>query len=164
MRNVTEIDAAMSDSLVDRVWGMLQCVDALEFVAKSQASSPTGWVGKAVGRVEVQLVDSDRLMFLESGSWSTPEGRTIQFSNTFRWSRDGGRIQLEHLRFGPDRPVYLFGLVVGGSDELVSDSPHVCSEDLYAATLNLTDEIRLSWTVTGPAMSESITYRYWSRG
>ena len=100
------------------------------------------------------------MLFAESGSWRTPEGKSFDFTNTYRWCRDGDSIRLEHLRFGVDRPVYLFDLIPNGEGGMVSQTPHVCSEDLYTANLELTEEILLAWTVLGPKLNERIDYRY----
>ena len=148
------------DSQTERVWKRLALVKSLSFTARSDASEATGWVGEAAGRVEVRLEADDCILFVEAGSWQSPEGKSINFSNTFRWTRDGDHIQLEHLRFGSDRPVYLFDLVPDGDHRMSSREPHVCSEDLYSATLNLEEEIELRWTVVGPKKKETIEYVY----
>lgn len=152
------------DLLIELLWERLTTVDSLVFISSSLANQATGWNGKAAGHVEAFLTSADSLIFKESGSWQTPHGKRFDFSNTYRWTRQGDRIRLEHLRFGSERPVYLFDLVPDGLRSLISHSPHVCSEDLYTASLTLSDnEIELNWTVTGPKLNERIEYFYrWS--
>ena len=121
---------------------------------------PQDGVGRAEGNVEVKMEADTCMLFIEAGSWDTPDGRSIDFKNTYRWNLDGNRIRLEHLRFGPDRPVYLFDLVPESDRCMVSAEPHVCSEDLYTATLDCGEEIGLNWTVVGPKKKETIAYVY----
>ena len=148
------------ETLTTRVWNRLAEVDSLTFVSRSSASSSTGWVGEAAGKVAVRRESVDCILFAESGSWRTPEGRSFDFTNTYRWCRDGDSIRLEHLRFGADRPVYLFELIPDGVDRMTSRDPHVCSEDLYTANLQLADDILIAWTVVGPKLNERIEYCY----
>jgi hypothetical protein len=135
-------------------------VRSLSFVANSKAEF--GWNGRGVGSVEVHEAANAVLLFHERGTWR-PEGREqdIRFSNVFRWTVCGGTIRLEHLRFGEDSPVYLFDLAPGGDREWRSVSPHLCSEDCYAAVLLIRDDgIVLRWSIDGPQKRASIEYLY----
>lgn len=143
-----------------RLWNRLAKIQSLSFVSRSKSLGPTGWIGRADGLVQVDIHASDCIRFIESGSWRTPEGKVFDFSNTYQWSLNLDCIRLEHLRFGAKRPVYLFDLVPASATHMVSGAPHVCSEDLYSATLNLGEKINLKWTVTGPKLDETIEYCY----
>src|SRR5262249_32704997 len=94
---------------LERLWERLLRVKQLAFVARSPLK--TGWNGAGSGPVAVRLDDSESLIFTESGVWTPEGGREIRFRNVFRWSKAGGALRLEHLRFGEDNPVYLFDLV-----------------------------------------------------
>jgi hypothetical protein len=72
-------------------------------------------------------------------------------------------IGLEHLRFGPEKPVFLFLLEANGPRELRSSCPHACAEDSYRAVLGLGNPLILNWNVNGPKLAESIEYRYFQK-
>jgi hypothetical protein len=113
--------------------------------------------------VQVEHVDGVTMLFHENGRWSPEGSRELTFNNIFRWTRDpdGLLIRLEHLRFGPENPVYLFDLVPESGRVLTSAVPHVCQEDLYSARMEVGDgAVHLSWTITGPRKDERIAYSY----
>lgn len=148
---------------VQAAWNRLLMVRALEFTARSGAAESTGWAGDGRGVVTVEEAASHVILFHERGTWSAPDGRETVFTNVFRWTAaaDGCSIRLEHLRFGPQQPVYLFELVPAQDGVLKSSEPHVCSEDLYAAQLTHDAQcMQLHWTIKGPKKDESIHYRY----
>src|ERR1700719_4337478 len=97
---------------VQKAWTRLISVQELTFEARSHAASNTGWNGTGKGVVQVETVEARVILFHERGLWTPEEGRQSTFSNVFRWTADpdGHFIQLEHLRFGQDHPVYLFDL------------------------------------------------------
>lgn len=150
-------------TLTDRVWARLREVDSLTFSSQSGAAGPTGWNAEASGAVRPQMVSPDCLVLAESGTWRNPAGKVFDFTNTWRWRREGDRLGLEHLRFGPERPVPLFGLEPAGERIMASCAAHVCAEDLYTASLELREngEIRLIWKVSGPLLNEVIDYCYY---
>lgn len=144
-------------------WDRLAAVRTLFFKSKSNSVVRSGWDGEGSGEVKVEQSDPFTLVFDEKGMWKTSEGRQIPFSNTYRWTLDqaGTSIRLEHLRFGPTRPVLLFDLVPVSEHSLESASPHVCSEDCYSARMEVDPAvIRLDWKVAGPNTDEAISYRY----
>jgi hypothetical protein len=105
------------------LWNCLGRVRCLRFVAQSALA--TGWQGVGTGSVVVDAATDAILIFTESGSWQPTCGRSLRFSNVFRWSRiNTDLIRLEHLRFGVDHPVYLFDLAPGAGDEWTSVRPH----------------------------------------
>ncbi len=148
---------------VRQAWTRLLAVQVLTFVARSRATTNTGWNGSGKGAVQMEAVEGDVILFHERGAWTPEVGRQNTFSNVFRWTADpdGRFIRLEHLRFGPDHPVYLFDLVPVGEGVLESSEPHVCREDLYAARMEFDQHtVRLRWTITGPKKAEDISYTY----
>ncbi len=120
----------------------------------------TGWNGDGKGNVLVAF-DSDAILtFHERGSW---QSQNMTFSNTFRWTidRSAGMISLEHLRLGPNNPVFLFHLVPTGNQSLASIDSHLCEEDVYLAQVSWDrHHIRLSWRVIGPKKNEEMEYYY----
>jgi hypothetical protein len=148
---------------VQPIWNRLQAVTELTFTAQSQAEMNTGWNGTGTGQVEVEMTGPLELLFHEKGSFALPSGRTSRFHNTYRWtaSDDGQSIRLEHLRFGAESPVYLFTMAPQADGTFHSVEPHLCRDDCYAAKMSFDDEfIRLTWTVSGPAKAEMISYVY----
>jgi Family of unknown function (DUF6314) len=148
---------------VQRAWSRLLSVHELAFEARSRAATYTGWNGSGRGAVQIEAVESGVILFHERGAWSPDGGRQSAFSNVFRWTADsdGRFIRLEHLRFGPEHPVYLFDLVSVDNGILESSEPHVCREDLYAARMECDEQaVRLTWTINGPKKAENISYIY----
>ncbi len=158
------VDKAMGHippwQVMAELWDWLRRVQFLQFVA--QSASPSGWNGKGSGRVTVRAPDSSTLIFTEKGTWRPNGGQELGFHNVFRWVvLDVERVRLEHLRFGPDQPVFLFDLVPESPKTWVSDRPHLCQEDRYTAELQLDKgQVHLHWNVTGPKKQESIRYEY----
>jgi hypothetical protein len=148
---------------IREVWDRLCAIRELVFEARSRSAQKTGWTGSGRGTVKVEQVDAATLLFHETGAWTPEGGRAITFNNVFRWTadRDARFIRLEHLRFGPQHPVYLFDLVPVSERVLESAEPHVCREDFYAARMEYDElTVRLHWTITGPKKDERIVYSY----
>ena len=143
------------------IWDRLSSVTCLQFTATSESS--TGWNGRGRGLIQVDHPDEHVLLFSESGHW-TPEGSgEIAFRNVFRWTRDPETpsIRLEHLRFGPDNPVFLFDLQPTTPSFWNTVTPHLCGNDTYDAVLHITsDALVMHWIIQGPAKNESLVYRY----
>ena len=143
---------------MDRWWQRLASVRELEFQAVSPADR-CNWNGEGSGDVRVEQQEAE-LLFHETGAWTPQGGRPIRFTNTYRWTRQTDRIRLEHLRFGADRPVYLFDLIEEG-DRLRSHQAHPCGDDRYEASATTTDDgFELIWAIDGPNKQTRVTYRY----
>lgn len=144
------------------LWDRLTAVTMLAFTSQS-FNSDSGWNGTGTGYVKVETTDARSMLFHENGLWSPQEGTSLQFTNVFRWTSlpDESRLRLEHLRFGNAHPVYLFELEQTGETVWKSIEPHVCSEDLYTASLRLENKtLHLDWTVKGVTKNEHIAYLY----
>lgn len=141
----------------------LRRLRTLAFAARSQKA--TGWNGQGHGQVAVDAPTPDALVFHETGQWQ-PSGRehlpSLQFSNTYRWTLvDEKTVRLEHLRLGPENPIFLVDLQPDPDHGWASVTPHECVADLYALTLSVeSDGITVEWKITGPKKDEHITYRY----
>jgi hypothetical protein len=144
---------------LEQLWERLADVRALAFVARS--GLPGGWIGAGSGTVVVERADAATQTFNESGVWRPEGGRDLRFSNVFRWTIAVDVLRLEHLRFGPDQPVYLFDLQQAGEREWRSAAPHLCKEDCYTALLVVHDHhLTLRWSIDGPRKQEHIEYTY----
>ena len=144
------------------LWSTLQRVRQLRFEATSESTN--GWNGHGSGSVIVSEETPGAIVFSESGAWQPRKlsQSQIRFTNTFKWTALDDRIRLEHLRFGPNNPVYLFDLVENECGDWHEDNPHKCSDDCYRAILKVNaGELSIAWSVTGPNKRESIAYTYW---
>lgn len=145
--------------LTAELWTRLRDVSALQFKAASR--SDAGWDGVGTGIVKVSEPSPGVLIYEESGHWQNAAGREIRFNNVFRWSQCEDHLRLEHLRFGPNRPVFLFEMAPDGDGAWHDLAPHLCRQDHYTATLLIEDErLFLNWSVHGPRHNESIAYVY----
>ncbi|MBS0607607.1 MAG: hypothetical protein JSR57_11705 [Verrucomicrobia bacterium] len=73
-------------------------------------------------------------------------------------------ISLEHLRLGPEHPVFLFHLAVSSNNVLSSVESHLCEEDAYLATVPWDRySIQLNWRVIGPKKNEEMESAYTAR-
>lgn len=144
-------------------WQKLKQVKHLAFKAKSNNKAEGGWNGKGTGEVHTTLDNDNTLIFHERGRWHTADQREFEFSNTFRWSIDRQRqmISLEHLRRGPNLPVFLFHLIPSGNHSLTSVDSHLCGGDVYFGQISCnTQRLRLHWRVIGPQKNEELDYYY----
>lgn len=145
-------------SIID-IWQQLGTVAVVHF--KAESLSGIGWDGSAIGVVKVSQPESNVLVFEESGQFRKPDGKEMNFRNTFRWTRIEDNIRLEHLRFGVDRPVFLFDMACQADGTWRETNPHPCRDDCYSATLRLEEEmIFVRWSVNGPKRNETIDYTY----
>jgi len=149
---------------LEMAWEKLLKVQNLCFSAKSKSVSlSTGWNGLGKGAVEVKRENDHTLLFHERGSWVSEDNKQFEFSNVFRWSRrlTDGVINLEHLRFGAQNPVFLFSLVPMDGNTLESMEAHACNEDSYFGQLRCDKHfIQLNWRIIGPKKNEEIDYLY----
>lgn len=133
-------------------WDRLSQVTTITVHAKSGAR----------GRGEVHTVkEGIKLVFTEKGAWEG--GKVVAFSNILRWTLDrpSGVVSLEHLRRGPDHPVFLFHLAPSGKNSLTSVDSHLCGGDTYFGQIHFDPHsIRLNWRVIGPKKNEEIDYFY----
>ncbi len=144
-------------------WEKLRGVTQLTFHAKTKAKEEKGWNGKGQGEVNMLKEGVNTLIFNEKGSWQPKQGGEVSFSNIFRWTLDknAGVISLEHLRRGPEQPVFLFHLAPASKYTLSSVDSHFCEGDVYFGQIHLDrHSLRLNWRVIGPKKNEEIDYYY----
>lgn len=163
LRRAKKQEGSQSSYLLNRVWKLLAFTTNLSFKALSQGPYNSGWNGEGRGVVSVKSQNDHALIFEESGSWISQQQQEYAFKNLFRWTRDPFKqiITLEHLRFGVDRPVFLFQLAPTSENVLESISSYICGEDSYLGRLScLEDHVALKWKIMGPKKNEEIHYIY----
>lgn len=141
-------------SCLDRFWKRLLRV--------CQVTIQTGvqTMGEAVGEVKVQEEKKGVLLFFERGQWLPQE---IEFNNCLRWSFDyeNGLVGLEHLRYGPNHPVFLFHLAPITTRYFQSIDSHLCCNDCYFGQIELNEQsIQFLWRILGPQKNEILHYTY----
>lgn len=142
-----------------QLWARLGAIRLLRFESVSRTG--TGWSGRGSGQVEVSSPEEGVLVFREAGSWTQDGGRELRFFNVYRWSLNENSIALEHLRFGLNKPVWLFQLAPDENGLWREDEPHPCRDDCYSATMRVVgDELLLEWQVSGAERDETISYVY----
>lgn len=145
---------------------LLHSVSRVDFFSSSQDGSRTGWDGKGTGRVviEVDPISSvKQIRLYETGEFKGDAFGMVTYRNTYRFDWLSDRIRLYHERLGADNAVWLVDLVLSKLDPrvLVSDSPHLCGDDTYNASLKLLDgRFVLIWDIRGPRKNEHIEYYY----
>jgi len=144
-------------------WEKLLKVTEVSFHAMSKTGEEIGWNGKGQGEVIKTKEGANVLVFTEKGTWQGKQGGELTFSNVFRWTLDrrAGVISLEHLRRGPEHPVFLFHLAPSSKHSLASVDSHLCEGDTYFGQIHFDRfSLRLNWRVIGPKKNEEIDYYY----
>jgi hypothetical protein len=145
-------------------WDRLLSITGLTFHAKTQSKEEKGWNGKGQAEVTITKEGPNKILFNEKGIWQGQQGGVeVGFSNVFRWTLDryAGVISLEHLRRGPEHPVFLFYLAPTGKRSLSSVDSHLCEGDAYFGQIRFDRySLRLNWRVIGPKKNEEIDYYY----
>lgn len=118
-------------------------------LSRVRFSVTTGHAGIVLAGVQAHR--SGSAVVIEEKGRTTVRGRSIATWNMARWSRRGHAIELEHLRFGPERPVFLARLTLGAEGFWQAHRPHLCGQDRYTPDLRLADgSIVIRWRITGP--------------
>lgn len=144
-------------------WEKLNNVKQLSFNAMTKSKQELGWDGKGKGEVIITKEGKHILIFNEKGTWQNKQGLEVNFRNVFRWTldRQAGIISLEHLRQGPDYPVFLFHLSPSGKQSLSSVDSHLCEGDTYFGQIHFDPyHFHLNWRVIGPKKNEELDYYY----
>lgn len=143
-------------------WDRLRTVSHLSLTAKSRKKKE---VIIKTGRAQI-IVNSPSdsiLTFEENGVWFLGENPDTSFHNIFRWTLDSNMslITLEHLRYGKQRPVFLFYLTPFEYNKLHSVDAHLCGEDTYLGSVVWSpDHIAFHWRIIGPRKNEELIYNY----
>lgn len=162
-RTFQEAEREIHTQILLNFWKRLSKANTISLHVKTKSIEENGWNGKGTGEVIVEREGESILIFQERGSWIGKEGQDIDFKNIFRWTLDQkiGLISLEHLRFGPQHPVFLFHLSPSGNNTLSSIDSHLCNSDTYYGQMFCDPHyLRLNWRVIGPKKNEEIDYYY----
>jgi hypothetical protein len=103
------------------------------------------------------------LVFLESGSWNYPTN--LNFYNALRWRIDfsSSLLSLEHLRFGLDKPVFLFHLKPVSASTFEAVESHVCKNDCYFGRIEMKEHsLNFTWQILGPSKNDTLFCSYHS--
>ncbi len=143
-----------------KLWPTLLATRSLVYTA--QSPTHPALTGQGIGAVIIHNSTPSTLTFNESGQWRSQSGYESHFTNTYRWTLLPSKsLHLEHLRFGPDKPVALFDMIPTGKSQWQSLTPHHCRQDCYHATLELQKlGFTLTWHIIGPKRSDIIHYTY----
>ncbi|NOK60626.1 MAG: ArsR family transcriptional regulator [Chloroflexi bacterium AL-W] len=148
--------------LLHTVWNRLHTIQALEFTATSH-SRTRGWTGHGRGSVAVTQNHDTDLICTEMGTWTTDTNVQLAFRNVYRWTIDkkAQLLHLEHLRFGPEQPVYLCALSSQSTTHLCSVQPHLCGPDQYMVSISIESGwLAMHWDIQGPHKNEQLSYWY----
>jgi len=118
---------------------------------------------EAIGEVKVAEEKPGIYTFTERGTWVKGRQQNINFHNSLRWSfvYEQGIIRLEHLRHGPDHPIFLSYLTPISAKQLQSMDPHLCQEDCYFGHIEFTKQgIYLTWRILSARKNETFHYVY----
>ena len=147
---------------LDSFWNRLRLIRALTFNATSH-SQTIGWTGHGSGNVTVTQTHNTELICTEQGTWTTDTNVQLAFRNVYRWRLDEEEqlLHLEHLRFGPEQPVYLCALAPQSPTQLYSVQPHLCGPDEYMVALSIeSSQLLMHWDIQGPHKNEQLAYWY----
>jgi hypothetical protein len=142
-------------------WEKLQTVKTLWFTAKSHLGE-----NRSIKTGKAQVVISEQkgsCIFQEKGFWFLDQIPDTAFSNTLRWTLDphANLLTLEHLRYGPENPVFLFHLTPTKPGVLESVDAHLCADDTYLGSIVWDKQgIEFCWRIIGPKKNEDLTMRY----
>ncbi len=146
------------------LWKGLLQISQLNITSVCRRIPPSFERREGKGKVILQDISENSITTFEKGQWQGVHAKeTVAFTNVFRWQVDWEkeRLSLEHLRFGTDRPVFLFYLIPVEDHLLKSLEPHECKEDTYFGSVLFDDHyIHLNWRVVGPKKNETTQMVY----
>jgi hypothetical protein len=142
-------------------WERLGQVQQLSFSAKERHGEAQS---TKIGKADVIVISNpSSYVFQEKGTWFHDKLPDTGFSNSFRWTLDlnASLITLEHLRYGPAHPVFLFHLTPTHSHILESVDAHLCADDTYLGNIVWNAQgIDLHWRIIGPHKNNHLIYHY----
>lgn len=118
---------------------------------------------EAIGEVNVKEEKPGVLLFIVRGKWVKGIGQETAFHNSLRWTFlfEDSLIRLEHLRHGPDHPIFLSHLSPISPRHLQSIDPHLCKGDCYFGRLEFSKPgIYMTWRILSDQKNETLHYVY----
>ena len=149
-----------------QLWQRLNQLNRFSFKVNQDNCSATGWQGQGQGMIKRRTSPAQNevgaiVETIERGEYQISALRRLSMHNQYLWQFQGDHIRLSHLRFGWDKPVFLFDIIVNDLGELVTRQPHQCAADSYDALFSLSDEALLvQWHIQGPHKHEVLDYSY----
>ena len=151
--------------MLDKIfWDLLKGIETINITACSKThNSKLFSIGQ--GKVEVNIITPATIKVTEFGKWSYlyEKNAEIKFKNIYLWTyiEKKSLITLEHLRYGENKPFFLFNLICVKDELLRSSSPMHCGVDNYTAEIKLKmSSFTLKSFVNGPNKNEEILYFY----
>ena len=154
-----------------QLWDLLNRLNRFSFKVNADNESVTGWQGEGQGlikrrasctEIDVSQPESGAIVeTIERGHYYVSANRNVPMHNQYLWQFEGDHIRLTHLRFGWDKPVFLFDIIENGQGELVTRQSHQCAADNYDASFVLSpDSLVMQWRIQGPKKREVLDYIY----
>ncbi len=151
-------------------WGLLNRLNRFSFKVNADNESVMGWQGEGQGLIKRRSSgeaapskpESGAIVeTIERGDYYVSADRKVPMHNQYLWQFEGDYIRLTHLRFGWDKPVFLFDIIENDQGELVTRQSHQCAADNYDASFVLcADSLVMQWRIQGPKKREVLDYIY----
>ena len=156
-----------------QLWTLLNHLNRFSFKVNTDNESVTGWQGEGQGLIKrrgslnmsksasAEPESGAIVETIERGDYQVSVDRKVPMHNQYLWQFNGDHIRLTHLRFGWDKPVFLFDIIDNGKGELVTRQSHQCAADNYDASFVLyPDRLVMQWRIQGPKKREVLDYIY----
>ncbi|MDX2321255.1 MAG: DUF6314 family protein [Moritella sp.] len=160
----------MTVQTLTELWTLLNRLNRFSFKVNTDNESVTGWQGAGQGLIKRRTnmtsmsedIESGAIVeTIERGDYYVSKDRKVSMHNQYLWQFNGDHIRLTHLRFGWDKPVYLFDIIENEQGALVTRQSHQCAADNYDASFLLTpDSLEMQWRIQGPQKREVLDYIY----
>ena len=167
---VKRVFKEMAVQTLNELWILLNRLNRFSFKVNTDNDSVTGWQGEGQGLIKCRgnmTSASDDIEFgsivetIERGDYYISAERKVPMHNQYLWQYEGEYIRLTHLRFGWDKPVFLFDIIENGQGGLITRQSHQCAEDNYDASFTLYPErLEMQWRIQGPKKCEVLDYIY----
>ncbi|QFI36479.1 hypothetical protein FR932_00890 [Moritella marina ATCC 15381] len=163
----------MTVQTLTQLWFLLNRLNRFSFKVNSDNESVTGWQGEGQGLIKrragetvdkgnTDVPESGAIVeTIERGDYHVSATRKVPMHNQYLWQFQGDHIRLTHLRFGWDKPVFLFDIIENEQGQLVTRQSHQCAADNYDASFVLhPDSLEMQWRIQGPKKREVLDYIY----
>ncbi|HSW71928.1 MAG TPA: winged helix-turn-helix domain-containing protein [Chlamydiales bacterium] len=118
---------------------------------------------EAIGEVNVKEEKPGVLLFIVRGKWVKGVEQDMAFHNSLRWTFlfEDSLVRLEHLRHGPNHPIFLSHLAPITPRHLQSIDPHLCQGDCYFGRIEFSKlGIYMTWRILSGDKNETLHYVY----
>lgn len=153
-----------------QLWFLLNRLNKFSFKVNTDNESIAGWQGEGQGLIKRRGSVTDESVepelaaiveTIERGDYHVSADRKVLMHNQYLWQFQGDHIRLTHLRFGWDKPVFLFDIIENAQGQLITRQSHQCAADNYDASFILQpDSLEMQWRIQGPKKREVLDYIY----